>query len=354
MSSKLLLASVTIFIISCLLSSVLKFSENLYKSSSSSSSSSNEEEEVNNIPIDEGAFGPESFAFDPSGGGPYTGVSDGRIIKWQPHQRRWINFATTSSQRHGCERTSAQQVSEHICGRPLGLVFNQKSGDLYIADAYMGLLSVGPNGGLANQIATQAQGIPLAFTNALDIDQSNGLVYFTDSSSVYKRRNYVSAIVSGDKTGRLMKYDPKTSEVTVILKNLSFPNGVSLSRDGDYILIAETTNCRILKFWIKTSKAGMVEVLAELPGFPDNIKRNEKGEFWVGIYGRRGNFIKWVLSSPWIGNILVKLPLDITEIYSYLASFRACGLAVKLNGEGKILVLLEDENGKKWKFISEV
>ena len=46
------------------------------------------------------AVGPESFAFDPHGDGPYTGVSDGRIIKWNPTQKRWLNFAVTSSRRY--------------------------------------------------------------------------------------------------------------------------------------------------------------------------------------------------------------------------------------------------------------
>lgn len=46
-----------------------------------------------------GAFGPESFAFDRDGGGPYTGVSDGRIIKWQGNESRWINFAVTTPNR---------------------------------------------------------------------------------------------------------------------------------------------------------------------------------------------------------------------------------------------------------------
>lgn len=47
----------------------------------------------------EGAIGPESFAFDMLGEGPCTGVSDGRIIKWQQNERRWINFAVTSPKR---------------------------------------------------------------------------------------------------------------------------------------------------------------------------------------------------------------------------------------------------------------
>lgn len=77
--------------------------------------------------------------------------------------------------------------NEHICGRPLGLRFDKKSGDLYIADAYFGLLKVGPEGGLATTLTTEAEGVPLGFTNDLDIDDE-GNVYFTDSSTSYQRR----------------------------------------------------------------------------------------------------------------------------------------------------------------------
>ncbi|MCH97571.1 strictosidine synthase 1-like, partial [Trifolium medium] len=49
------------------------------------------------VPIESGAVGPESFAFDPHGEGPYTGVSDGRIIKWNRRESRWVDFAVTSS-----------------------------------------------------------------------------------------------------------------------------------------------------------------------------------------------------------------------------------------------------------------
>lgn len=46
-----------------------------------------------------GATGPESLAFDPNGGGPYTGVADGRILKWEGHGKGWVNFANSTSQR---------------------------------------------------------------------------------------------------------------------------------------------------------------------------------------------------------------------------------------------------------------
>ena len=77
--------------------------------------------------------------------------------------------------------------SEHICSRPLGLCFN-KIGDLYIVDAYFGLLKVGPEGGLATPLTTEAEGVRFNFTNDPDLDDE-GNIYFTDSRIHYQRRS---------------------------------------------------------------------------------------------------------------------------------------------------------------------
>lgn len=52
------------------------------------------------VPVENcGAVGPESLAFDAHGEGPYAGVSDGRIIKWDRLENHWVDFAVTSSNR---------------------------------------------------------------------------------------------------------------------------------------------------------------------------------------------------------------------------------------------------------------
>jgi sugar lactone lactonase YvrE len=79
--------------------------------------------------------------------------------------------------------------SEHVCNRSLGLCFD-KTGDLYIVDAYFGLLKVRPEGGLATLLATEAEGVRFNFTNDLDLDlDDEGNIYFTDSSIHYQRRS---------------------------------------------------------------------------------------------------------------------------------------------------------------------
>ena len=130
-------------------------------------------------------------------------------------------------------------------------------------------------------------------------------------------------ISTGDKSGRLLKFDPKTNQVAVLLKNLMFPNGVALSKNGDFLLVAETTNCRILKYSLEPSKAGTVGIFAKLPGRPDNIKRNQEGEFWVAV------------NSP-----------D-NKINPF-------GLIVKLSQNGDVLKILEAGKGEAWRYSSDV
>ncbi|XP_073269241.1 protein STRICTOSIDINE SYNTHASE-LIKE 2-like [Primulina huaijiensis] len=244
---------------------------------------------------------------------------------------------------------------EHICGRPLGLRFNEQTGHLYVADAYMGLIEVGPNGGLGTPLAKQVDGVSFGFTNSLDIDPSNGLVYFTDSSTRFPRRNHIPVILSGENSGRLMKFDPKTKETTLLLSNLMFPNGVALSKKGDFLLFVETTTCKLFKFWLKTSKAGILELLTQLPGFPDNVKRNKKGGFWVGINSRRTKFLDVVISNPWIGNLLIDFSVDLTKLHARLARFIGSpGMGIRLDEDGNVMEVLDGKMRSGWKFVSEV
>ncbi|WCJ33366.1 Protein STRICTOSIDINE SYNTHASE-LIKE 10 [Euphorbia peplus] len=299
------------------------------------------------------AVGPESLVFDPNGGGPYTGVSDGRILKWHAHSRSWPDFAFTSSNRKECIRPFAPEM-EHVCGRPLGLRFDKKTGDLYIADAYLGLQVVGSEGGLATPVVSEVEGRTLRFTNDLDIDEDEDVIYFSDTSKVFQRRQFVAAILSADQTGRLLKYDKSTKKVTILIEGLAFANGVALSKDRTFVLVAETTTCQISRHWLRGPNAGKTDIFAKLPGFPDNIRRNSRGEFWVALHSKKGIFAKLALSHSSVGKTMLKLPLSMKQLHSLLVGGKAHATAIKLNEDGEVMEILEDSDGKTLKFISEV
>lgn len=299
--------------------------------------------------------GPESVAFDPLGRGPYTGLADGRILFW--NGEAWSDFAYTSPNRSELCDPKPSPLSylknEHICGRPLGLRFNKRTGDLYIADSYLGLMKVGPEGGLATSLVTEADGVPLRFTNDLDIDDA-GNIYFTDSSSKYQRRNFMQLVFSSEDSGRLLKYDPLTKETTVLLRGLQFPNGVSLSKDGSFLVLCEGSPGRLVKYWLKGDKAGTSEVFAILPGYPDNVRTNEKGEFWVAIHCRRTMYSYLCGLYPKLRMFLLKLPIPTRYQYLLHIGGRLHAVVVKYSPEGKLVKILEDSEGKVVRAVSEV
>ncbi|GLT44351.1 hypothetical protein SLA2020_182560 [Shorea laevis] len=299
--------------------------------------------------------GPESMVFDPLGRGPYTGIADGRVVFWDGE--KWKDFAYTSSNRSKLCDPKPSPLSylpnEHICGRPLGLRFDKKTGDLYIADAYLGLLKVGPEGGLATPLVTEADGVPLRFTNDLDIDDE-GNVYFTDSSNNYQRRNFMQLVFSAEDSGRVLKYDPSTKETTVLVRNVQFPNGISLSKDGSFFVFCEGIVGRLRKYWLKGEKAGTSEVLAILPGFPDNVRTNKDGDFWIAIHCRRTMYTHIMSIYPKFRAFMLRLPIPTKIQYLLQIGGKLHAVVVKYSPEGKLLQILEDSEGKVVKAVSEV
>ncbi|KAG2634780.1 hypothetical protein PVAP13_2NG309424 [Panicum virgatum] len=216
------------------------------------------------------AFGPESLAFDHRGDGPYTGVSNGRVLRWRGPLRGWTEFAHNHKARlllmtvAACAaKRRAAAAPESACGRPLGLQFHRASGDLYFADAYLGLMRVGRRGGRAEAVAAEAGGAPLNFANGVDVDQEAGHVYFTDSSATFQRSDYL--MITGDTTGRLLR------------------------ADGTHLVVAETARCRLLRHWLRGPRAGATEPFADLPGYPDNVRlaggdgSSSSSSYWVAL-----------------------------------------------------------------------
>uniref|UniRef100_R7WAX5 Putative Strictosidine synthase n=1 Tax=Aegilops tauschii TaxID=37682 RepID=R7WAX5_AEGTA len=217
------------------------------------------------LPLPDGVSGAESLAFAGKDG-IYTGVSDGRVLRWGGSAAGWSTFAYNANYRKIplCSDSGVpSEEKESICGRPLGVRFNRKTGELYIADAYLGLMKVGPEGGEAQVLATEADGVPFHFLNGLDVDQATGDVYFTDSSTNYPRST--------------------TRGRSSFEADLPYPNGVTLSRDRTHLVVAHTVPCQAFRYWLKGPKAGQYELFADLPGYPDNVRRDGQGGFWVAL-----------------------------------------------------------------------
>jgi sugar lactone lactonase YvrE len=76
-------------------------------------------------------------------------------------------------------------------------------------------------------------------------------VFFTDSSMNYPRSQLERVTATGDSSGRLMKYDPKTGQVTVLQSGITYPNGLAISADRTHLVVTLTGPCKLLRYWIE-------------------------------------------------------------------------------------------------------
>ncbi|MFP4392084.1 MAG: SMP-30/gluconolactonase/LRE family protein [Desulfohalobiaceae bacterium] len=224
-------------------------------------------------------------------------------------------------------------------GRPLGMEF-APDGNLIVADAWKGLLSVDSQGQV-QVLSTGSQDQPFGFTDDLDV-ASDGTIYFTDASRKFRQPEYILDMLEARPHGRLLRYDPGTGKTKTLMQDLYFANGVALSAEEDFVLVNETYRYRIIRYWLKGPQAGISEVfMKNLPGFPDNIDSTEDNRFWLAFFTKRNKWLDNLHPYPLLKSVLSKLPQGLwpdPEPYGFVA---------ELNSQGEILGSFQDPGGKK-------
>ncbi|CAK1550501.1 unnamed protein product [Leptosia nina] len=208
--------------------------------------------------------GPEVFQI--LNGELYTSLGTGEIVKCSSGGH--VTFVTKLGQ------PCTGLTQEHICGRPLGFSIDENKHLMYVADAYYGIWRVDLKTDKKQALVTPdvpIEGKKPKLFNSVAVDKKGG-VYWTDSSSDFPLKDGVFIGLS-DPSGRLLYYSPETKKSKVLFDNMWFANGVALSPDESFVVVAETMQYRILKYYISGPKKGKTEVFVDgLPGTPDNIR----------------------------------------------------------------------------------
>uniref|UniRef100_A0A7N1A2V4 Strictosidine synthase conserved region domain-containing protein n=1 Tax=Kalanchoe fedtschenkoi TaxID=63787 RepID=A0A7N1A2V4_KALFE len=254
---------------------------------------------------------PEDLVYDEETRFIYTGCADG-----------WVKRVSVA------EEAAVVEKVAFTGGRPLGLA-KGLYGNWIVADVAKGLLNVTKDGNV-ELLATEAEGLPFALTDAVDVAK-DGLIYFTDASHKYTFKNYLLDILEGKPHGRFLSYNPFTRSTQVLATDLYFANGVVVSPDQSHAIFCETVMQRCMKYHLRGSKRGTVEKFIEgLPGGPDNIHYNADGHYTIGLS----------TGASFIWNTLVKYPSvrKITAMYH-----KAVGLA-DIGREGGVMIV--DKEGR--------
>ncbi len=267
-----------------------------------------------------GRTGPEDAALGPDGT-LYVTTHEGDILRRRPD--------------------GALDVLTNTGGRPLGIEV-APDGAVWVADAYQGLMRIENNAAVL--VATETvDGDPIRYANSLDF-APDGAIWFSDASTRFGAEawggtleaSYLEILEHGS-SGRLLRYDPSNGQTRVMLEGISFANGVAMGASGEWLLFVETGETAVRRLWIKGDEAGEVEdVLTNLPGFPDNIKRDTDGGFLLGLVSKRAPAADMAAPYPILRKVLQRLPA------AWRPKAVSYGFIVKLDAEGQAVETWQD------------
>lgn len=221
-------------------------------------------------------------------GAVFTGTADGSI------------FRISHDGRH-LERIA------HTEGRPLGIEIDL-DGRLLVCDAHRGVLRIDTRSGAIEAVTDEVNGQPMVFCNNAAI-ASDGTVWFSDSSTKFGIEQWKDDFVQDTRTGRLLRLGTD-GQIDVVEDGLAFANGVALSKDEDYVAVAETAARTVVRRWLTGPRAGERDFLtSDLPGYPDNIARGSDGLIWVTIASPRDPLVERLQAGPpWLRRQVTRIP----------------------------------------------
>lgn len=264
-----------------------------------------------------GTSGPEDVAVD-SEGRVYVGVEQGQVLRYDADGSNPQVFAVTG-------------------GRPLGLDFDV-DGNLIVADAVEGLLSIDANGSIT-VLCTEADGQALGFTDDVDVDSQN-VAWFSDASIKWDHHHVMNEALESRPNGRLVKYDIESEECSTVLTGLYFANGVAVSPDDSYVLVNETMRYRTKRVFVRGPRAGVVEMFIDnLPGFPDGVSTGANGVFWLALYAPRNKILDMAGPKPWLRRVVYRIPAALQP------KPKRHPFVLGLDSNGKVVHNLQDADG---------
>ena len=303
--------------------------------------------------------GCESIAID-SEGYLYTGTYNGLLVQISPDFRDVTPLVRTGTEPVDSARCNRSSLADDLtgCGNILGVrILNEHT--LIVIDSIYGIYSVSiedRSKTLLLDLMDQPGYLdtPINLPNSLVVLPTDSSFLFTDSTTRFPSSRALLALLEHGQDGRVYRYDLLTRDVTLLVSDLHFPNGIELHRDGDSVLIAEFSIARITRYYFAGSKVGSREVFSDsLIGLPDNIQRARGTGYWVGVPLIRDTLYDLMLRYPILGITLTKLiPVETLQRQSMSAGGNN-GLAVRLSEEGAVVEYVYDPTGKHASLVTE-
>lgn len=281
----------------------------------------------------DGAIGPEHIALGPDGL-LYAAVEGGSVLRMRPDG-------------------SGLEVWAQTGGRVLGFDFDA-DGRMVAADAYRGLVAIAAAS--PHHVTLLADRLPdgdaIRFPDAVTLAR-DGRIYFTDASRRFSPAENggpfeasVLDYLEHRPTGRVLVYLPG-GKVEVVADGLSFANGIVMSRDERSLFVAESGAYRVWRIDADARGLDLSRgpgararvILADLPGFPDNLMRGMDGRIWLGLAKPRTASGDAAAAHPFMRKLALSLPRSLWPVPP------AYGHVLAFTEDGRVIADLQDPGG---------
>ena len=218
--------------------------------------------------------GPEDPILD-SQGNLYSGTRHGDIVRFS-----------------GPDLTELE-VFVHIGGHPLGMAFDQDENLISLRRRHGRLQDhAGPASDKLTDETNRSwfsviDDSRMRLADDLDI-APDGRIFFSEATIRFDMSEWMVDALEARGNGRIICYDPRNSSTRTVIPTLQFPNGICVASDGQSFFYRETWGCNVSALLVRRAEGGQREVvIANLPGYPDNINRASDGGYWLALVGMR-------------------------------------------------------------------
>lgn len=163
-------------------------------------------------------------------------------------------------------------------------------------------------------------------TNSSSSDNTNNddhVVYFSSATDIPPMRtggdnsydampSVLLSVCKGAPRGMLLAHYPRNGSTRALVGpggatardptgasapagGLWFANGVAVAHDGMSVLVADSVQAAIRRYWLSGPRAGTLDTFADaLPGAPDGVSRAADGRsYWVAVYAPLPPVFRW-------------------------------------------------------------
>ncbi|MGE0503549.1 MAG: ABC transporter permease [Rhizobiaceae bacterium] len=260
----------------------------------------------------------------------FFGSRQGDIIRYfGPDHKRW-------------------EVYAHVGGMPLGMAFD-RDGDLVCCIAGMGLYKIVRD---SREVVKLTDETNRSWTSIIDDSRlrlpddldiaPDGRIFFSEATIRFDMHEWMVDALEARGNGRIICYDPRDKSTRTVVPGVRFANGVCVAHDGKSIFYASTWSCTVERYWLEGPRKGRTEtVIADLPGYPDNINRASDGTYWLAMVGMRTPAFDLALRKPGFRRRMVQqIAAD-----EWLFPQMNVGNVVKFTEAGEIVDCLWDKRG---------